>query len=411
MFKISYSPNLKWEVVISWSKNAALPIVAANYCIDNKIKLLNKPNIIDVNNMEIAANEAIKKSNDYLDLTGSIVNSFRASILLIPFWLLKYGKVKFIGSGGCVIGKRPLDTFDDALIKAGITITNDEFKTFEVTGQPKKNIMLQEFAVTAVEALITYLAFAKNYDYSITVYQVATEPHVKNLIAFLNQAGADITMWLDHTLIINPSKKEITNNEFSIISDYIEAGTYFAIGAWADNAELTIKNINVDNLSSMYSLAEKIWINFKIIDKKTLYVNSFNKKNYKWVKLQTLIYPWFPTDLQSIFGTLLSQAQGISKIQETLFEWRFWYLSELENLWADTEILNPHQAFIIGPTKLKGSSVSSKDLRCGAAMVLAWIMAEWDTYIMNEEIIARGYENIIKKLSNIGVNISNTKQC
>lgn len=151
--------------------------------------------------------------------------------------------------------------------------------------------MLQEFSVTATEALITYLAFLDNIDYDITIYQVATEPHVKNLIDFLNTAGAKIKMGIDHTITITPSTIQIQNSEFEIISDYIEAGTYFAIGAGAENSELTIKNVNIDDLSAMYNVAEKIGINFEIVDKHTLKVNSYNKANYKATKLEIRIFP------------------------------------------------------------------------------------------------------------------------
>ena len=116
--------------------------MAANLCIDNKVKLLNKPNIKDVVSMETLAKSAMEKSKDFFDLTDDLAKKFRASILLIPFGLIKYGQVKFVGSGGCNIGKRPLDMFDDALIKAGISIKEGEYKEFEVAGQPKKNIML-----------------------------------------------------------------------------------------------------------------------------------------------------------------------------------------------------------------------------------------------------------------------------
>lgn len=405
MYKISYSPNLKGEVHISWSKNAALPIVAANYILDNQVKLINKPNIKDVAVIEELANEALANSKDFFDLTSEKATKIRSSILLIPLGLIKYGKVKFIGSGGCAIGKRPLDMFDDALVKAGITITNDEFKTFEVTGQPKKNIMLQWFSVTAVESLITYLAFANNFDYEINIYQVAIEPHVRNLIEFLNNAGADITLNVDHTLVVRPSKINIKESEFTIIADYIEAGTYFAIGAGADNSEITIKGCHVDELSALYSVADRIGINFKIIDKYTIQVNSFNKKNYQAVKVETRIYPGFPTDLQSIFGTLVTQCKWISKIFETLYEGRFAYLNELENLGAKIEILNPYQAIVIWPTTLKGNYVSSRDLRCGWAMMLAGVMAKGTTYVMNEDIIARWYDDIENKLKAIGVTV------
>lgn len=405
MFQIEYSPKLRWEIIISGSKNAALPIVAANYCIDNSVKLLNKPNIKDVISMEALAQDAIAKSQEYFDLTDDLAKKFRASILLIPFWLIKYGKVKFVWSGGCNIGKRPLDMFDDALEKAGIKVTEWEYKTFEVVGLPKKNIMLQWFSVTAIEALLTYLAFANNFDYTINIYQVAIEPHVRNLIDFLNSVGADIHLNVDHSIVMKPSKITLQTQEFTIIADYIEAGTYFAIWAGADDSEITIKWCDVDDLSAIYSVATKIWIDFKIIDKYTIRVSSKNKKNYQAVKFETRIYPWFPTDLQSIFWTLLTQATWISKIFETLYEWRFNYLTELENLWAKIEILNPHEAIVIGPTKLKWWFVSSTDLRCGGAMVLAGIMAEWISNVMNEDIIARWYDDILNKLQSIWVHI------
>jgi UDP-N-acetylglucosamine 1-carboxyvinyltransferase len=392
-------------VTIWASKNASLPIIAANYLLDNKVKLTNKPWIVDVQVLEEVFEEAKSKSKDFFDLTMEKATKIRTSILLIPYGLCRYKKVKFIWSGGCNIWKRPLDTFDDWLVQAGIKITNDDFKTYEVVTKPKKNIMMKEFSVTAIEALLTYLAFADNFDYEINIYQVAIEPHVRDLIKFLNNAGADITLNVDHSIVVRPSKIQIKDDEFTIISDYIAAGTYFAIGAGADDSEILIKNVNVDDLSSMYSIASRIWIDFKIIDKQTIRVNSFNKKNYKAVKFETRIFPWFPTDLQSIFGTLLTQADWISKIFETLFEWRFGYLSELENLWAKIEILNPHQAIVIWPVKLKWWYVASTDLRWGWAMVLAGIMAKWTTNIMNEHIILRWYDNIIENLQNIWVDI------
>ena len=406
MFKISYSPDLRGEVLISGSKNAALPIIAANYLVDQQIQLENKPDISDVRSIEKLAEDALSKSTNFFDLTSELATKFRASILLIPVGLKKFWEVRFVGSGGCKIGKRPLDTFEDALHKAGVEITHGQFKTFKVVGKPKKNIMLQEFSVTATEALITYLAFLDDVDYEITVYQVATEPHVKNLIDFLNAAGADIHMGIDHTITVNPKKIATKEPSFKIISDYIEAGTYFAIGAWADNSELIIRNVNVDDLSAMYNIASKIGINFKILDKQTLVVNSYNKANYKAVKLEIRIFPWFPSDLQSIFGALASQFDGVTKIFETLYEGRFGYLNELENLGWKIEILNPHQALVIWKTELHGGYVSSTDLRWWGAMVLAGIMAKGETMIMNEDIIARGYADILNKLSTIGVKIS-----
>lgn len=405
MFQIKYSPNLKWEVSISGSKNAALPIVAANYILDEKVNLNNKPNIKDITSMEELADEALSISKDFFDLTSDKATKFRASILLIPLGLIKYGNVKFVWSGGCKIWKRPLDIFDNALFQAWIELTNWEYKEYKVVWKPKKNIMLEGFSVTAIEALLTYLAFLPDLEYEINIYQAAIEPHVRNLIDFLNNAWAQIHLNVDHSIVLKPSKINIQNPEFKIISDYIEAGTYFAIWAWADNSEITIKDFDVDDLSALYSIATKIWINFKILDKHTIKVNSHNKANYQAVKIESRIYPGFATDLQSIYWTLLTQSNGISKIFETLYEWRFGYLTELENLWAKIEILNPHEAIVVWPTKLTWWYVSSTDLRGGGAMVLAWIMAKWTTYITNEDIIARGYDDIENKLKNIWVNI------
>ena len=214
MFQISYSKHLRWEVNIWASKNASLPIVAANFLLDEPVNLTNKPDIIDLQVLEEIFKEAKEKSKDFFDLTMEKATKIRTSILLIPYWLCKYWKVKFVWSGGCNIWKRPLDTFDDWLAKAWIKITNEDYKTYEIVWKPKKNIMMQEFSVTAVEALLTYLTFANNFDYEINIYQVAIEPHVRDLIKFLNNIWADITLNV-------PS--EITNNvqEMHIASGHL----------------------------------------------------------------------------------------------------------------------------------------------------------------------------------------------
>lgn len=405
MFKISYSKNLKWEVLISWSKNAALPIVAANFLSDNSVKLNNVPDIKDVNLLFKIWKESIEKSKDFFDLTSDEAVKIRASILLIPVWLVKFGKVSFCGSGWCKIGKRPLDAFDDALYQAWVDMIQDKYKSYVVKRKPQKRIVLQELSVTTTEALITYLAFLQDVDYEISVHQLAIEPHVINLINFLQIMGAQIKLNYDHSLIIKPTKINLQNTEFTIIRDYIQAGTYFGIGAVADESEIFVKWVEHKDLLSVYKTSERIWIEFELIDNDIVRVNSKNKKNYRAVKFDTRTFPWFPTDLQSIFGALLTQANWVSKIFETIFEWRFAYLNELTNLGAEIEILNPHQAIIIWPNKLKWWYVSTTDLRGGGAMVLAGVVASGTTYITNEDIILRWYDNIIENLKNIWVNI------
>ena len=408
MYVMKESKHLRWTVKVGGSKNAALPILAASYLVDKNIKLNNMPDIRDIQMLKKIANVAIKESSDFLDLTSEYVQKLRASILLIPWWLIKYWKVKFSSAWGCNLGKRPLDPFNNALKQAGIKLTyGEDYSFYEILRQPYKDISLMEFSVTTTEAVITYLAFATNYDYDIKINQIAIEPHVINLIDFLKWLWANITINYDHSVLIKPSKINTKMTEFDIIWDYLEAWLLFAIWAIAYDSEIIISWINPDELVPVLNTSRKIGIDFEVIDNNNIKVNSFNKANYKWVKLQTMIYPWFPTDLQSAFGALLTQVKGLSKIDETLFEGRFSYLAELEKLWANVELLNPHKVLIIWPSKLHWAYISSTDIRWWWALLLAWTIAQWTTHILNEEIIERGHEKVIEKLSGIGVDIIN----
>jgi len=401
MFKLEYSPNLKWEITLSASKNAALPILAANFLVDKQIKLTNLPNIVDVQVLD-------QIWDDYLSnktLVWPLVERIRSSILLIPVWLYKYWKIDFSNCGGCSLWKRPLGTFDRAFQQAWVHILERSTKKiFKVKNKPNKKIVLDSFSVTATEAILIYLAFLDKVDYPIELVNIAIEPHVIDLINFLRNLGANIKLSYDHRLFIQPTKINIKKYEYEIVSDYIEWWTYFAMWAIADDSEITIKNVNPTHLETMFTIADKIGINYEY-GKDFIKVNSYNKKKYQATKVQTMIYPGFPTDLQSIFGALLTQVKWISKIHEVLFEWRFGYFSELENMWANIEILNPHEVLIIWGKKLKWTYVNTKDLRAGASLILAWVVAEGETYITNEQIIKRWYENIIEKLQNIWVNI------
>lgn len=405
MFKVQKSSWLKWEIQLSASKNSALPIQAANFLTDNKILLNNLPNIIDVNILKEIWETYLKKWT----LVGPLTERIRSSILLIPVWLYKFWKIDFSNCWGCSLWKRPLDTFDNAFEQAWVSITVKlDKKTFKVKSQPKKKIILNSFSVTATESIITYLAFLNKINYEIEVSNIAIEPHVIDLINFLKILWANIELWHDHRVFIKPTEINIKKYKYDIISDYIEWWTFFAIWSIVDNSNITIKNLNPRHFEAMFKIADKIWINYTYWND-FIQVDSLNKSNYNNIKIQTMIYPWFPTDLQSIFGTLLTQVPWISRIYEVLFEWRFWYFAELENMWAHVEILNPHEVIIIWWKKFKGTYVNTKDLRAWAWLILAWAVAEWETYISNEHIIKRWYENIVEKLQNIGINIKEIK--
>lgn len=409
MFVIKQSTGLKGTVKISGSKNAALPIIAANYLTDCAVKLENVPEILDVQRLEEIAQKAIKISEkkSYFDLTDPLCLKLRASILMVPYGLIRYGETHFVGVGGCKLGKRSLDTFDDALHQCGVEIHfEDNLKRYIQHGLPRKTIVLKEFSVTATEAILTYLAFLPDaHGQEYTLSQAAIEPHVLNLVDFLKNLGADIEVNYDHSIVIRPQSISIKNTTSRITGDYLEAGMFLAIGATAPNSNITITGVDIKDLLSVFSTCKNIGVDYEILDHQSFRVSSKNLADYHATKVQTMIFPGFPTDLQSVFAALLTQAQGVSKIFETLFEGRFAYLAELENLGARVEILNPHQAVIIGATKLHGNYVTSTDIRGGGAMIVAGIIATGETVITNEELILRGYENVVEKLQSIGVQI------
>jgi len=285
MFKVTHSENLFWEIKISASKNAALPILAANFLVDKKIVLNNLPKIVDV--------EILNQIwEDYLSnwtLVSTLTEKIRSSILLIPAWLYKYWKIDFSICWGCSLWKRPLDTFDNAFEQAWIKITKKETKkTFKIVKNPNKKIILNSFSVTATESIITYLAFLDKLDYEIEVVNIAIEPHVIDLINFLKQLWANIKLWYDHRLFIKPSKINIKKYDYDIVSDYIEAWTYFGLWAIAENSEIIIKDVNPNHLESIFTIANKIWINHEYW-KHFIKVNYFNKKKYKNTNIQNII--------------------------------------------------------------------------------------------------------------------------
>ena len=212
---------------------------------------------------------------------------------------------------------------------------------------------------------------------------------------------ADIVGTGTHHLKICGSKN-LKGGEFKVSPDGLLVGTY-ALGAVITKSKLTINNVNHEELFSFYGSLKRVGANF---DMDTNKLHIFPSEKLKAIpKVQTAIFPGFSTDLQSPFGVLLTQCDGISQIFETLFENRLTYLNELEKMGAKVEILNAHQARVIGPIRLQGAEVTSWDLRAGAAMVLAGLVAEGTTKVTNIAYIDRGYENFVGNLQELGAKI------
>jgi UDP-N-acetylglucosamine 1-carboxyvinyltransferase len=228
----------------------------------------------------------------------------------------------------------------------------------------------------------------------------AAEPHVQDLCNFLNKMGAKITGIGTHTLTID-GVKELNGAEHTIIPDQIEAGT-FAVMAAATRGEIKIKNIIPEHLEIILLKLKQIGVNFKVGPD---YIQVLPSADLKAFKLQTMPYPGFPTDLQSPFGVLATQCQGTSLIQDPLFEGRMGYVNELAKMGANAIIADPHRVIITGPTPLYGQDIKSLDLRAGATLIIAGLIATGQTTINQAEVIDRGYEKIEERLIKLGAKI------
>jgi len=414
-FIIEGGKKLNGTVRVSGAKNAALPIMCATLLSDKKSVLTNVPDIADVRSMikiisSIGAKITFKDNRleidpsnlKKLDFLDDLVKNMRASILIIGALLPRIKEVKMEFPGGCVLGKRSVSTHTESLKELGCEIIDEtnllHIKVKKLIG---KKIILQELSVTATENLIMAATLAEGIT---NIRLAAAEPHVQDLCHFLNKMGAKITGIGTNSLEIT-GVKELKGAEHAISGDYLEAGT-LAIAAVATGGEVTVDGIKTDYLDSLWQKLREIGVKFTLNDNSVIIHPTEELKPVKM--LRTAVYPSFPTDLQAPFAVLLTKATGVSKIFETLFEGRLNYLFELEQMGAYIEYLNPHQALIIGPNKLKAIPISSCDIRAGAAMVIAALMTEGTVEISNINYIDRGYENLEEKLRSLGALILRT---
>lgn len=411
-FIVKGGKSLKGKIRVSGSKNAALPIICASLLAKGKTVLKNIPDIADIHSM-ISITESLGAVTEFKDHQLTIdttnlkaskipnlhVNKMRASILVLGSLLPRFGEVKMAFPGGCVLGKRSVHAHTYALKEFGCKVIDDKnglhIKASKLKG---KKIILPELSVTATENAIMAAVTAEGQS---EIRLSANEPHVQDLCHFLKSMGARISGIGTNEVKIN-GVRTLKPTTYTITGDYLEAGT-FAIAAVATKGDVEINGINPDHLDSLWQKLDEMGAKFKL-GKSSVHIYPSNGK--KAVKiLRTAVYPSFATDLQAPFTVLLTQARGVSKVFETLFEGRLSYLFELEKMGAHVEFLNPHQALIIGPTKLFGMPISSWDIRAGAAMVIAALIAEGETEISNINYIDRGYEDLQGKLQSLGAEI------
>ena len=407
--KIYQIDKLNGSVKISGAKNAALPIIASTILAKNEVLLKNIPEVADVKTLlKLLSNlgSEFEFKNNTLKINTSkinnttavydIVRTMRASILVLGPLLSRFKKAKVSMPGGCAIGSRPVDLHLKALKKMGASITIEK-GYINATGSLKgTDIVFDKITVTGTENIIMAAALAKG---KTKIINAAKEPEVVNLCEVLKNAGVEIDGIGSEEITIRGTDGELLEfKEEEIIPDRIEAGTYLAAGA-ITNSKITVENVNIDHLESILIKFEEMGFNF-IKENNSLTI--LPAKEILPVNIITSEYPGFPTDMQAQFMAIATQANGVSTIEERLFENRFMHVNELIRLGANITTKNNKTATIIGPTKLTGAEVMATDLRASSALVLAGLIAKDYTKVRRIYHLFRGYEKLIEKFNLLG---------
>ncbi len=316
----------------------------------------------------------------------------RAGVLVLGSLLTKYGNAKVSLPGGCAIGTRPVDLHLFALKKLGakIKIKNGYIFADAKRGLKGAVIKFPSISVGATENALLAASKAKG---KTVLKNCAIEPEIKDLILFLKKIGAKISL-KGRTITIKESNVKNSNIIHQVIFDRIELGTYMIACALITKNKIMINKINPKIVKSEIEILRKIGV--QISKKKSSIIIKKNKKLNK-INIKTQPYPGFPTDLQAQLMVLLTQANGVSKITEEIFENRYMHVPELKRMGAQIEIINK-TAFIKGPTKLTGAEVMATDLRASVSLVLAGLVAENRTIINRIYHLDRGYEFLEDKL-------------
>ena len=401
---------LEGTIRISGAKNSAVALIPASLLSDEIVRIDNVPNISDID----ALNEIleylgakVKRNGEIMEIDArniinreipeSISSKLRASYYFMAALLGKYKKVEMYFPGGCSIGARPIDQTLKGFKELGATIV-EEGNKYTITAEELHggHVYLD---MPSVGATINTMLVAVKAKGKTTIENAAKEPEIVNVATFLNNMGAKITGAGTSEIVIKGV--EYLGGCFTeVIPDRIEAGTYMIAGALMGN-NLKIENIIPDHVESLSLKLKEIGIPLEIHSD---YLIISKAQNLKKVNVKTLGYPGFPTDLQQPITTLLTQCAGRSILEETIYENRFQNVKYLNDLGANIEI-HDRKIYINGPTELKGTEVLATDLRAGACLVLAGLVAEGKTTIKEVEHVLRGYENIVEKLKAVGAQI------
>ena len=414
-FLIRGGKPLNGKISISGAKNSALPCLAATLLTAETVTLRNVPYVKDLITQrrlledlgataltpELRTHKYSAKNIEIFEAPYELVKTMRASVLALGPLLGRFGQAKVSLPGGCAIGTRPIDLHLKGFEKLGAAVSLEAGNV--VARAPKGRLIGAEIdfdvvSVTGTENVMMAAVLAKG---KTTIRNAALEPEITDLADLLNKMGAKIS-GAGTAMIEIEGVEDLGGAEHSIIPDRIETGT-FIVAAAITGGEIEIQDCRPEHLSAVIGKLRDVGVEITEKDATTLVVKCC-EKGLTSKDVTTEPHPAFPTDMQAQYMALMTQAEGVSTIVETIFENRFMHASELTRMGADIEI-HGNTATVRGKTKLNGAPILASDLRASASLVLAGLAAEGETLIDRVYHIDRGYETIVKKMTSVGADI------
>ncbi len=401
--------NGEWHT--AGSKNAVLPMLAATLLCSEPVTLHNVPDLSDVDVMcEILDSLGAKVTRGAHqvqidpthihagDIPEELTAKMRASVLILGAAAARTGDITIAQPGGDIIGARPIASHLKAFQELGYTVSVDNAST-RVSGSSRGGrIILGELTVTGTENAIMAACLG---NHTTELRMVAVEPHVVDFCHMLVRLGAHIEGIGTHNLIIH-AVDSLKGGEWRVPPDQLESGT-MAIAAAASRGDLIVHDFMINEHDALLTIFDAIGVQYSLIDPRTIHILPGGA--YRAIKVRTQPYPNFPSDLQTPLAVLLTQCEGTSEIFETLYEGRLQYLFELQRMGASIAIRDAHTGMITGPTPLVGTELVSYDIRAGATMLVAGMIARGTTTLDRIEHIDRGYEHIDTRLNAIGAKL------
>ena len=403
--------KLSGVIEVGGAKNSAVALIPAAILCGDVVNINNVPNISDIYALEeilLSLGVDVKYDNHSIEINSSnmfnavipceLSSKLRASYYFMGALLAKYKSVRMCFPGGCSIGERPINLHLKGFEKMGATIEEDD-GNFYISAEKLKgaNIFLD---VPSVGATINIVLAAVLAEGKTVIENAAMEPHVVDVCEFLNKMGAKIS-GIGTPKIVIKGVKELKGVSYSVVPDQIESGTYVIIASLLGE-NLKVSGLVPEHLESLTSKLEEAGVKLEI-GSDYIVVNEVG--DYEAIDIKTVVYPGFPTDLQQTIIPFLTQCNGVSHVEETIYENRFMNIHDTNKMGANIDVYDNRYAVINGKTKLVGKKVVATDLRGGASMVICGLIAGGKTTISNIEHILRGYEDIVGKLSAVGADI------